>query len=227
MTFRVIVIVLSVVALVALVLFVYYAGFADNKDMAGALGNVVGGILGGVLAAFAAYLGVKETLERQRAADDKTSADELNAVRTALHTEIAMLAKQCAHEVDDWLDAAQRDIAKDPRTAMLPPLRAYHGLVNQLGRLTRAEAVTLIGFSGSLDDSKVFAEGLSRKNFVVPEDKKMLALIFSNACGHAAGFLEAVPTMPKSDADLKFIERLKWAFSIMGAERGDRAHASD
>jgi hypothetical protein len=120
-------------------------------EVSGALGSFIGGLIGGALAAYAAYLGVKTTLEGQAARDAERRAQELAAIRLALHTEVGMIALVCVRELEDWLRVLHSPgVQKDPRTARLPPLTVYNSVCGNIGRLTRDEIVPLIGFAGTV-----------------------------------------------------------------------------
>ena len=118
----------------------FFAALMGSKsgEVAAALGGFIGGLIGGALAAFAAYVGVKTTLEGEAASDAERRAQEIAAIRLALHTEVGMIALVCVREFEDWRRVLGNPGAqKDPRTAYLPPLTVYNSVCSNIGRLTR------------------------------------------------------------------------------------------
>lgn len=164
---------------------------ANAGEAAAALGGVAGGVFGGALAAYAAYVSVKSTLEGQARNDDERRAQELAAIRLALHTEVGIIANVCFSELRDW----QRILPvvgqqKDPRN--IPPLTIYHSVSGNIGRLTRGEIVSLISFAGTLYKIEVVAKRIDENVIQAKSNQETIALLLSDACGEAADFYEAV-----------------------------------
>jgi hypothetical protein len=80
-------------------------------------------------------------------AEAQRRADELAALRHALHTEVGMVATQCHLELWTWHNAPQPPAVKNLRTSRLPPLAIYQANLSKIGLLTREEIVALICFS--------------------------------------------------------------------------------
>jgi len=140
----------------------------------------------------------------------KREQAEIDAVRLALHTEVAMIGKQCLEEYRAWTAALESGAGKDVRTAMLPPLTIYNAIASSIGRLTRDEIVSLIGFSSTLADISTVAARIDRDRKgvpPVPDDKKALVVLFSHACRLAAECMRALP-VPGADLDRTFINEL-------------------
>src|SRR4051812_22029642 len=74
---------------------------------------------------------------QEKAAHDK--ADEVRAIRLALHTEVSMTALQCLREFHDWCDAPPPPGFKNVRTAKFPLLTIYEGNASKIGLLSREE----------------------------------------------------------------------------------------
>jgi hypothetical protein len=90
---------------------------STSGEVAAALGGFIGGLIGGALAAFAAYVGIKTTLEGQAATDAERRAQEIAAIRLALHTEVGMIARVCLREFEDWQQILAQSGQKELRTA--------------------------------------------------------------------------------------------------------------
>jgi hypothetical protein len=203
----------------ALILCFFVVALLGSKagEVAAALGGLIGGLIGGALAAYAAYVGVKTTLEGQASSDKERRAKENAAIRLALHTEVRMIAFQCLAEFGSWRAILSAPGAqKDPRTALLPPLTIYNSVSSKIGRLSREEIVPLIGFAGSLHDVRTVAARMAQQTTTqTNNDQQTIALLLSNACGNAAKFYRAVHDIPGAERDRPFIERLEAASSAM------------
>jgi hypothetical protein len=79
--------------------------------------------------------------------------------------------------------------------------------------------VSLIGFSGTLHDISVVVEDMDRRAAHGSDDRQTLQMLFSNACGNAANFLEAVPDIEDAQKDQSFIQKLKAAHRSTAATR--------
>jgi hypothetical protein len=160
----------------------------------------------------AAYVGVKTTLEGQASKDDERRAQELAAIRRALHTEVGLIANVCIHELRHWQRILHVVGQKDPRTAFFPPLTIYHPVSGNIGRLTRGKIVSLISFAGTLHDIEIVATRIDKNTIQAKHDQETIALLLSNACGSAAEFYEAVLDIPDANLDEDFVVQLKTAF---------------
>jgi hypothetical protein len=148
-----------------------------------------------------AYVGVKTTLEGQAASDAERRAQEIAAIRLALHTEIGMIALICVRELEEWR-ALRSGAQKDPRTARLPPLTIYNSVCGNVGRLTREEIVPLIKFASTLHDIETVAAKMAVQSTIqTAHDQQTIALLLSNACGYAAEFYEAILGIPDAHLD--------------------------
>ncbi|MGH2478037.1 MAG: hypothetical protein ACRED7_12320 [Stellaceae bacterium] len=183
---------------------------ASQGERAGALGSVIGGVIGGILAAYAAYVAVRETLRGQSQTDAANKAEELAALRLALRTEVAMIGDQCLREYEDWKKTRDNvGASKNPRTALLPPLTIYKENASKIGLLSREEIVPLISFAGTLADIRIVAERMPPSLQSI-QDIDITTIMFSHACGQAAGCLKAIPA-PDMDEDKPFIRALEAA----------------
>jgi hypothetical protein len=152
------------------------------------------------------------------AADARSRAEELSNLRHALHTEVGTIATQCHAELWTWLSAPPPPAIKNLRTSRLPPLAIYQANLTKIGLLTRDEIVQLIGFSGTLHDIAMVVDDMAQRQAQGPDERKTIELLLSNACGHAADFLEAVPGIAGADQDRPFIEELRKAHEVMADE---------
>ncbi len=192
-------------------------------EVSAALGSFIGGLIGGALAAYAAFVGVKTPLEGQAAGEAERRAQEIAAIRLALHTEVGMIALVCIREFEDWR-ALHSGAQKDPRTARLPPLTIYNSICDNVGRLTRREIVSPIRFAGTLRDIETVATKMAAQSTgQTAHDQHTIALLLSNACGYAAEFYEAVPGIPDAHLHQQFIKRLKQLYQVMESTRDKTA----
>jgi hypothetical protein len=79
--------------------------------------------------------------------------------------------------------------------------------------------VSLIKFSGTLHDIATVVADIERRQAPGPDDCKALQMVFSNACGSAAEFFEAVPGIEGAEKDVSFVRELKARFRSMDEER--------
>jgi len=201
------------------IFFAALMGSKSSGEVSTALGSFIGGLVGGALAAYAAFVAVKTTLEAQAIADANRRAHEIAAIRLALHTEVGMIATVCIREFEDWR-ALRSGAEKNPSTARLPPLSIYNSVCGNVGRLTRAEIVPLIKFAGTLHDIEIVAAKMAVQSTTQSaNDQKTIALLLSSACGYAAEFCEVVPGIPDAHLDQPFIRRLKEAYQVMESAR--------
>jgi hypothetical protein len=170
---------------------VFVASLMGSKsgEVASAIGGVIGGLFGGALAAYAAFVGVKTTLEGQASKDDERRAQKIAAIRRALYTEVAIVAGFCARELGD-----------NPGKSA-PPLTIYCSLSGEIGLLTSKEIVHLIRFANILQDVHT---GLSSAR--TPK-------VLGEACDHAICFLKATG-LAEIDEDRAFIEHLGRAVEV-------------
>ena len=155
--------------------------------------------------------------QQERAEGRKRQAGELAGLRQGLYTEVGVVALQCLIELDGWTKAAATSTPKSVRTAKLPQLTIYEANASRVGLLTRNEIVSLIGFAGTLHDISVVVEDVNGRASHRPDESQTLQVLFSNACGNAANFLESVPNIEGSQRDQVFIRRLKVAASSTAA----------
>jgi hypothetical protein len=225
---------LEVAILVGAVLFcALFAALLGSSagEIAQALGGIVGALIGGSLAAFAAYTGVKTTIEGQEATEARRLSDEVKGIRRALHTEVGMIGLQCLYECRAWNKYVGSIYDKELRTAKLPPLTIYNSVSPRTGLLAREEIVPLIGLSGTLHDINMVIQAAeikvyydSAKPITSQNERKTLALLFANACVQAANFLTSVTGIPLTEEDDRFIKALRSAH-IPSADFTDDAHS--
>jgi hypothetical protein len=155
-----------------------------------------------------------EEARRKQAKDAEleTRATELQNLRQALHTEVAMTASQCLKTLNDF--TRTDSTTKNPRSALMPRLVIYEQNTGKIGLLSRNEIVNLIRFSGELYDLSVVANDLIRRQMagpIVTGDVLLLRRMLADACRYAADFMETVPGIPDADEDRPFIVRLREA----------------
>lgn len=214
---------------IALIAFLYNLIGATPGEATAAWGAIIASLIGGAIAGYAAYLGVRTTIEGQAKTEKEKFAAELLSIRTALHTEVAMIGMQCLLEYRAWYEAFTKNQSKSPRTARLPTLIVYRSVTAKIGLLRREEIMPLIGFDGTLHDAHVVAAGMN-PDLTTIADRKTLAVLFSHACRNAADFLDAVRDIPASEgdkaADRRFVAALRDA-SRLGLEERARAQAAN
>jgi hypothetical protein len=151
-----------------------------------------------------------EEARRKQAKDAEleTRATEVQNLRQALHTEVAMTASQCLKTLDDF--SRTESATKSPRSALMPRLVIYEQNTGKIGLLSRDEIVNLIRFSGELYDLSIIANDLIRSPGVTG-DVLLLQRMLADACRYAADFMESVPDIPDADEDRPFIVRLREA----------------
>jgi hypothetical protein len=182
-------------------------------------------LLTGVALAFA--ICVPALQQRQtKAAEDKRRSNELAAIRLALHTEVAMVAKQCRIELSFLIALPPPPAPYNFRSARFPSLVIYEGSSSKIGLLTRDEIVWLIAFSGSMNDIASVVDDKTQRQAQGPDDREDPKLVLSNACGPAADFLEAVPGIPDADQDRPYIETLRVAYRQMDSARDKKPPSS-
>ena len=155
-----------------------------------------------------------EEARRKQAKDAEleTRATELQNLRQALHTEVAMTASQCLKTLNDF--TRTDSTTKNPRSALMPRLVIYEQNTGKIGLLSRDEIVNLIRFSGELYDLSVVANALIRRQMAGPRvtgDVLLLQRMLADACRYAADFMESVHHIPDADEDRPFIVRLREA----------------
>jgi hypothetical protein len=193
-------------------------------EVAQALAGIVGGLLGGAFASYAAYIGVKTTLEGQATIESDKRAAELASIRVALHTEAGMIGLQCLIEFLSWYESLKPPgQIKNPRTATFPPLTIYRSVSNQIGSLTPEECVPLIGFAGALHDVSVVAQDMVSKQGQSVDDRKTMAILLSHACGHVADFLESDRALVPAGSHGLCFSCSRWHLHGRGSARGESA----
>jgi hypothetical protein len=178
-------------------------------DWGNLFGSGIGALVGGALTAYAAYLSVKTTLKGQAEIDAQKLSEEVAGIRRALHKEVQIIASQCLHECRDW-SASPAQAPKSTRTAKMPPLAIYHSISPRIGLLTNDEVVPLIGFSGAIYDAQTVVQSIDNRGEDPDDDeKKLIARVFSAACGQAADFLSSVKDIPPGERNSDLIGRLR------------------
>ena len=155
-----------------------------------------------------------EEARRKQAKDAElvTRATEVQNLRQALHTEVAMTASQCLKTLGGF--SGTDSTTKSPRSALMPRLVIYEQNAGKIGLLSRNEIVNLIRFSGELYDLSIVANDLIRRQTESPGvtgDTLLLQRMLADACRYAADFIESVPDIPDADEDRPFIVRLREA----------------
>jgi len=184
-------------------------------EVLGEVAAALGGLIGGAIAALAAFVGVKTTLEGQAASDAERRDRAIAAVRLALHTEVGMIALVCIKEFEDWRDL-RSGAQKDPRTARLPPLTIYNSVCSNVGQLTREEIVPLIKLASTLHNIEIVAGRLAAQGTSqTRHEQQTIAMHLFDACHYAADFCEAVPADARIDQGLT--KRLREAYTAFSA----------
>ena len=124
-----------------------------------------------------------EEARRKQAKDAEleTRATELQNLRQALHTEVALTASQCLKTLNDF--TRTDSTTKNPRSALMPRLVIYEQNTGKIGLLSRNEIVNLIRFSGELYDLSVVANDLIRRQMAGPASDGRRPVIAADAGG--------------------------------------------
>jgi hypothetical protein len=178
--------------------FVWWLAQGQNSAATQAIVAIAQAILT-VLALFIAIVVPAWQTHSARVATEKDAADRLRNLRIALREEVLLFSQQCKYAFDTFAEASRHGsfFRMSLRSIIFPPLVVFESNASQIGLLKREEAVSLLGFSGTLFDLRTLATNPA------DDDQEMILGMLKNACLSSATFLEAIPDLPE--------ERVKYA----------------